>query len=326
MLDKYFPLYIIVFLSTLSLTAIIEKRIIPLLSKNAKQPIYEGGPAWHTSKSGTPTMGGLGFLFSASFVLFVSALFLISIEERERGISLLLSTSFCILNSLVGVIDDLTKLKKKENAGLTPTQKILLQLGLCALFFLARSFFLHEEGIIRCSLFGIELTALTLPLMLLIFLGLINCANLTDGIDGLASCVAFSIGISLFYICAARSSDGAIISVSLIGATIGFLIFNLHPAKIFMGDTGSLFLGSLVAVSSLSLNNSLLIIPISGIYVIEGISVIAQVLFYKATKKRLLKMAPLHHHLEKCGLSENTICVIAILLTLVLSLPAFIFS
>ena len=325
-MPEIFPLYILVFTFTLIFTMLCTNLLIPRLSTHAKQPIYEGGPAWHTSKSGTPTMGGLGFLISISFALLVSAIFLLSIGEKKQAISLLLSLGFCVLNAFVGIFDDLTKLKRKENAGLSPKQKIFLQLTLCALFFLLRGLLLSEGGIIRCSLFGVELNSFSLPLMLFIFLGLINCANLTDGIDGLASCVAFSIAVSLFYIAAPTLYDSALIAAALIGATVGFLVFNLHPAKIFMGDTGSLFLGSLVAVSSLSFGNSLLILPISGVFIIEGISVILQVIYYKISKKRLFKMAPLHHHLEKCGFSENTICIIAILLTFIFSIPSFIYS
>ena len=306
-------------------TSLITRLLIPKLKAHAKQPIYEGGPSWHSSKAGTPTMGGLAFLISIAFTLFVSTMFLISIGEKNSGTSLLISLTFCVLNSLVGIIDDLTKLKRKENAGLTPRQKLFFQSSLCALFFLSRSLLLGESGIIRCSFFGINMGIFTLPLMLIIFLGIINCANLTDGIDGLASCVAFSIGISLFYVSAFGAHENAMIASALIGSLVGFLIFNLHPAKIFMGDTGSLFLGSLVAASSLSLDNALLILPLSGVYIIEGISVILQVLYYKATKKRLFKMAPLHHHLEKSGMSENTICIIAILTTFILSIPPFIF-
>ena len=125
---------------------------------------------------------------------------------------------------------------------------------------------------------------------------------------------------------AQRTYASAIIATVLMGSAVGFLIFNLHPAKIFMGDTGSLFLGALVVSGSLFFDNPLLILPAGGVYIIEGLSVILQVLYYKATKKRLFKMAPLHHHLERSGLSENTICIIAIIATLILSIPTFIFS
>jgi phospho-N-acetylmuramoyl-pentapeptide-transferase len=321
-----FIFYIASLLFTLLLTAIILTILIPKLKAHAKQPIYEGGPSWHSAKSGTPTMGGLAFLISICSTLTVSSFFLISIGEKTQGLLLLLSALFCALNSMVGIFDDMTKLKRKENEGLTPKQKLIFQFALCGLFFLSRSLLLKEDANIACRLFGADLGTFSLPLMIIIFVGIINFANLTDGIDGLASCVAFSIGLSLFYTSAQSSYACAMIATALIGATVGFLIFNLHPAKIFMGDTGSLLLGSLVAVSSLSFDNALLILPVSGVYIIEGVSVILQVLYYKATKKRLFKMAPLHHHLERVGFSENTICIIAIIATLILSIPTFIFS
>ena len=152
-----------------------------------------------------------------------------------------------------------------------------------------------------------------------------NSTNLTDGIDGLSSSVAFGIGVSLFYISAALSPETSVIASIIIGATVGFLVFNIHPAKIFMGDTGSLFLGAIVTACAFNLGNPLLIIFIAGVYVIEGFSVVLQVSYYKLTHKRIFKMAPLHHHLEKCGWSENKICIAGILLTFILSLPAYIF-
>ena len=164
-----------------------------------------------------------------------------------------------------------------------------------------------------------------MPLGTVILLGITNCANLTDGIDGLASGVGFAVGISLFYISCALCKEVSFISASIIGATAGFLVFNLHPAKIFMGDTGSLFLGALGASSAFALGNPLVIIFIGGIYCLEGLSVIIQVAVFKLTKKRVFRMAPLHHHLEKVGWSENRICIVAIILTFIFSIPAFVF-
>ena len=161
-------------------------------------------------------------------------------------------------------------------------------------------------------------------LSIIILVGITNCANLTDGIDGLATSVAFAIGLSVFYISYSRSDAASFISASLIGATVAFLIFNIHPAKVFMGDTGSLFLGALVASLAFELKNPFIAITTGAVYVIEGVSVILQVIYYKATKKRLFKMAPIHHHLEKCGWDENKICLVAIALTLLFSVPSLL--
>ncbi len=312
--------YALIFLSVLISTVFIESRLIPVFKKNAKQPIYEGGPSWHIKKSGTPTMGGIGFLIP---VVLVGLLFCVPIHlsgNRSGAVSLLISLLFALLNAGIGLLDDITKLHKKENQGLTAKEKFFLQTVLVILFLAARAIFLNSGTSISFVFGTLELGMLYYPLSAFIILGIINCANLTDGVDGLASCVAFAAGISSFYIAYPLYSDAAVISASLIGATVGFLCFNLHPAKIFMGDTGSLFLGALVASLATSLGNPLISVGIGGVYVIEGVSVILQVAIFKLTKKRLFKMAPLHHHLEKSGWSENKICITAILTTLLTSL------
>lgn len=324
MLDKYFPAYVTVFFVTLILTALIEKKFIPFLKIKAQQPIYNEGPAWHISKSGTPTMGGIAFLVASFISLSLAAALLFFFESKEASFSLLLSLGFATGNALIGLVDDLTKLRRKENAGLSPKQKLFLQFLLCAAFLLARRLILKSDTSLSFSFGEIELGFFYYPISIFVMLGLINSANLTDGIDGLASSVAFAIGISLFYISAALSPELAFVSSAIIGATVGFLFFNLHPAKIFMGDTGSLFLGALIASSANLIENEVVILMVSGVYVIEGFSVVIQVLWYKLTKKRIFKMAPLHHHLEKSGFSENKICLCAIFLTFLFSVPAYI--
>ena len=324
MLDKYFPVYITVFIFTFILTAIIEKRLIPYFSLNAKQPIYSEGPTWHMKKSGTPTMGGIAFLLSSSFVFLLSFIFALIFISHECAISLAISMIYAILNSLIGIIDDRKKLKRHENAGLTPKQKLLLQTFVSILFLFARKILLGDTSEITFSFGSVNLGFLYYPLSLIILLGIVNCANLTDGIDGLATSVAFSIGVSLFYISASLNTESSIIASVILGASVGFMLFNIHPAKIFMGDTGSLFFGSIIASSAFMLGNPLIVIFLGGVYVIEGISVILQVLSFKLTRKRIFKMAPIHHHLEKCGLTENQICIIAIFATLIFSIPAYI--
>lgn len=325
MLDVYFPLYILIFFSTLILTAVFEKKLIPRLTENAKQPIYTEGPRWHAKKSGTPTMGGLAFLLASSVALIIASLFGLLKISGEVGLSVIICLFYAILNSLVGICDDLKKLRKKQNAGLTPVEKLIMQTLAAMLFLFLRQLVFKDGTAISFSFGSIDLGIFYYPLALLILVGIVNCANLTDGIDGLASSVAFAVGVSLFYISAALSIDGAIVSSAIMGAAIGFLLFNIHPARIFMGDTGSLFFGALIASSAFTLHNPFIIIPIAGVYALEGLSVILQVVYFKATKKRLFKMAPFHHHLERCGWSENKICITAILSTLLFSLPVYIF-
>ncbi len=324
MLDKNFPIYVAVFIIALLLTVAIEKRIIPRLTVSAKQPIYSDGPSWHIKKSGTPTMGGLAFMIASFISISLTVVFFAVKGKLYISLSLLISLVYAILNSLVGIIDDVKKLRHNKNEGLSPMQKLLLQLLCAILFIVARRLVLKDTTSLSFSFGEVDLGWLYYPLAIFVLLGIVNCANLTDGIDGLASSVAFSIGVSLFYISASLNEEASVISASVIGASVGFLIFNLHPAKIFMGDTGSLFFGSIIISCAFTLKNPILMLFICGTYVIEGVSVVLQVLFFKLTHKRIFKMAPLHHHLEKCGWTENRICIVGMLTTFICSIPAYI--
>ena len=324
MLDRYFPVYVLAFFAVLVLTVFIEIRLIPELSKTAKQPIYADGPTWHMKKSGTPTMGGLAFLFAVFCASVFGVLFLYLSGDKKGALSLSLNFVFAFANAAVGVVDDMTKLRRRKNEGLTPTEKLILQFALAIGFLLLRRTLLGETSEIAFASGHLDLRFFYYPICLLLLVGIINFANLTDGIDGLAASVAFGIGVSLFYISAALSGEVSFLAATLMGASMGFLFFNLHPAKIFMGDTGSLFFGALAVCAVFSLGNPLLILPIGGVYVLEGLSVVLQVLFFKMTRRRLFRMAPLHHHFEKCGWPENRICLAAIFLTLLFSLPAYI--
>ena len=311
-------LFIAVTLCCFGLTVLSEKRLIPYLRSRAEQPIYTEGPSWHIAKSGTPTMGGIGFVIAVSITLSVSAIILNALGQYDAALSLTVSLVFALANAAVGLTDDLTKLRRKQNAGLSPLQKLGLQLLFALAYLFCRRTFFGDGTALVFSFGELELGLLYYPFALVMLLGIINCANLTDGIDGLASSVAFSVGICVFFISVSGFTDACAIAGAMVGASVGFLCFNLNPAKIFMGDTGSLFFGALAISAAFSFKNPSAMIPIGGIYVIEGISVILQVLFYKATKKRLFKMAPLHHHLEKSGMSETGICICAMILTLLL--------
>lgn len=324
MLDSFWPLYLILFLFTLLLTSVIEHYLIPYLRTRANQPIYEIGPSWHASKGATPTMGGLAFLIASTLSLLFSALYLFFINESHFALSLLIYTFLCVGNALIGLVDDLTKIQRKQNGGLTPKQKLLLQ-TIVAVIFLALNA-KNSKNVPAMDLLGFKIDSFFLyfPISLIIILGIVNFANLTDGIDGLAASVAYAIGISFLLMSAKGALVSAILATVLIGSSVAFLFFNMNPAKIFMGDTGSLFLGALALSCAFSAERPLSIIPIGIIYVIEGASVILQVVFFKLTRKRLFKMAPIHHHFEKCGMSENKICLIAIIITLFSSLIALL--
>lgn len=315
-------------LLTFFITVILTRKMIPWLKKFAGQTILEIGPRWHKSKEGTPSMGGLSFLIAIT----CTAGLLFALMCYKRGFSfsypLLLSLLFAVGNALVGIVDDRAKIKKKQNEGLSPLQKILLQ----ALFAAAYLYLLHLVGAIRTVL-HLPFTDMQFDLgyayyffAMVLILGVVNCANLTDGIDGLASSVALVIG-GAFSLYAAKIGIAAlpvsVIGGCMIGATLGFLIFNFHPARVFMGDTGSLFLGALAASLAFLMDMPLIILLVGIIYVIEGCSVVLQVVYYKLTKKRLFRMAPIHHHFEKCGWGEVKIVCVFSFITLLFSLLVY---
>lgn len=323
--------YIIVLLSVFALTAVLLRLIIPVLkSHKLGQPIKDIGPRWHKSKEGTPVMGGIGFIMATLIVLLI-----ISIVSLIRGtiaelVPLALGLGLAVANGMIGFFDDYCKLLKKQNEGLKAYQKYLLQLVVAAVYLLFMSItgnlstelfipFLKKtivlEGYLKIAYYAIALLLIT---------GIVNSVNLTDGIDGLAASVTAVVGgffsVLAFYISRSNHVAGrslSLLSSSVIGGTLGFLVYNWNPARVFMGDTGSLYLGGAVVGAAFMLNRPLVILVAGFVYVFEAISVILQVGVFKLSgrKKRLFKMAPFHHHLEKCGWKEVTIVCAFTLLT-----------
>lgn len=300
---RIFPIFLVLSTSFL-FTSIATWRLIPLLQrKKLGQTILSIGPTWHKSKEGTPTMGGVVFLFSIPLVTLIGILCTDKVLDPRLVYVLL----FALANGFIGLIDDGTKLKNKRNLGLLPWQKLFLQS-----FFVGAFLFLVTTN-------GGEALVLTLPfsslsksadIILLFFLfvlmlGITNCVNLSDGIDGLTSASSAVIGL-FFVIEGYRTDESSLtaIGAALLGTMLGFLLFNAHPAKIFMGDTGSLFLGGLLAGTAYLTENPAILPVYAFLFLLEGFSVILQVLVFKRTGKRLFRMAPLHHHLEKSGWSE----------------------
>ncbi|MBE6554675.1 MAG: phospho-N-acetylmuramoyl-pentapeptide-transferase [Ruminococcaceae bacterium] len=329
MLQRSLIEYGLVALAIFFSTAAYEALLIPVLRRyRAGQPILEIGPSWHSKKAGTPTMGGLAFVFA---VLTVGAVYGIVLAFKGRGRELypVLAVLFLALGSAaIGFYDDYLKLLKKENKGLSAAQKYFLQLLLAALFLLVAVRLLGVGTAVRLPFVSRQL-ALGLwyyPLMLLFITGVINALNLTDGLDGLLSatvsvlgvfCLAFGLrsGVSLYLF------FGAV----MLGGSVGFLLYNAHPAKVFMGDTGSLFWGGMVAGVGVLTASPITLLLAGGVYVIEAASVILQVIFFKLTKgKRLFRMAPLHHHFEKCGLGERSIVFLFSLTALLFAVLAFV--
>lgn len=288
------------------LSALLLKLFIPVLRKvKLGQKILEIGPSWHRCKEGTPVLGGLFFLLSTLVAFGVWAL----LSGRMPDVRLLPIAVLALLSGLVGFIDDYIKLFKKRNKGLTANQKLLLQFFIAAVFLAVRAYFCDGETSVRLfGLFGqerVELRWFYYLLMLFVIVYVINCANLTDGIDGLAGSVATIQCV--FFLCVGvflGDTQLNVLCASLAGGLLGFLVFNFHPAKIFMGDTGSLFLGGFVTAVVFALDAELLLLPICFVWFCEGISDVLQVFWFRVTGKRLFKMAPIHHHFELCGWSE----------------------
>ena len=295
-------------------------KLLPFFKKKKmEQHILEIGPKWHKSKEGTPTMGGLA---PAVAILTVSLLLLLvpNTFDRHTKAGILLTVLYAIACGGIGIVDDATKFHRKENQGLTPLQKLVLQTAFSATYLAL----LHLYGWIDTSLmlpfssYTLELGIWFYPLALLFLVGTVNFVNLTDGLDGLASSVTVMVGGCFVYFGMQFCSLGLVaVATALVAGALAFLLFNYHPAKIFMGDTGSLFFGGLAVGCAFLTKMPLLIFFCGIVYYLEGLSVVLQVAYFKLTHgKRLLKMAPLHHHLEKCGWSEEKIVFVFTLLSL----------
>lgn len=297
------------FAVSLLLTVLFCHWLIPVLRRHrAGQPILEIGPSWHLSKTGTPTLGGLAFIGGiGGALLLCGILFLITDRTRQLHLPALVF-AYAVLCGAIGFLDDYRKLTKRENKGLSPWQKYLLQLVVSALFLWVAVGLLGVDTAIRLPFSDsvLELGIFYYPLALLYLTGLVNALNLTDGVDGLLSS---TVGVISAFLLLWGYSEGIretmIMGACLLGGVLGFLCFNAHPAKVFMGDTGSLFLGGAVSAVGILTEHPLLLLLACGVFVLEAASVIVQVLFFKFSHgKRLLRMAPLHHHFEKGGWSE----------------------
>ena len=292
------------------ITVVLCKIFIPILRKvKLGQKILEIGPSWHKCKEGTPTMGGVFFIAG---ILVAAGIFVIPACIKDGKWAMLLHIGFALFNGLIGLVDDYVKLFKKRNKGLTAIQKLVLQFGSAGLYL----FGVDRLAGIDTTLFGINLGFFYYIILLVAIVYFVNCSNLTDGIDGLEGSISAVICLALMLV-AIRLDDlnMAVLSATAVGALIGYLIFNFHPAKVFMGDTGSLFLGGLACALLLHTGSPLLIILMGIVWLLEGLSVMLQVFSFKVFGKRIFKMTPIHHHFEMCGWSEFTIVGVFSLVT-----------
>lgn len=306
------------FLIGLIFSLILGPIIIPLLHRlHAGQSIREEGPLSHLVKGGTPTIGGLIFLISllgSTIVIF---------NFNLDSMVILIST---FIFGLVGFIDDYIKVVKKRNLGLTALQKLLLQIFGAAilLIFQYNSKDLSTDVYLPIVKNMVNFGIFYIPFIIFVIVGTVNSVNLTDGLDGLASGVTI-ICLAFFSICAYKFQRPGILilCLSMIGALIGYLKFNKYPAKVFMGDTGSLALGGIVSAIAVMLNLPLILPIAGGIYFIETLSVILQVLSFKLRGKRIFLMSPLHHHFEQLGWKETKVVKLFCLIELILCIIAY---
>ncbi len=309
------------------LTVIICKIVIPILrGHKIGQEIRPEGPAWHRTKAGTPTMGGICFIMAMLVALAIMTVIYAVFARQEELIPLALTLALALANGLVGFVDDYCKLVKKQNEGLKAYQKFILQILVAGIYVFALNILGHIDTSLSIpfTTVSIELGWVYYIFAIFLIVGMANSVNLTDGIDGLASSVTLVVA-GFFAVVAFNMMNAplTLISAALIGGLVGFLIFNAHPAKVFMGDTGSLFLGGAVTGAAFMINQPLIIVIAGGIYVFETVSVMIQVASFKLRNKRVFKMTPVHHHFEKCGWSEWKIVGVFSAVTAILCVAAW---
>ena len=301
------------------LTLVIGRFLIPELRKlKAGQEIREDGPTWHKSKAGTPTMGGIMFILGGGVTVFI-----LGWDAMLRGSFVHLYVYlFALIFGIIGFVDDYRKVRQHQNEGLTAKQKFILQLAAAVVFLCL----MRYEGLLTNELY-IPFANVTVTVNWIVYLvfaafvivGCVNAVNLTDGIDGLACSVTFVVMVFFTVTGTLWSFQDrqGLFPAALAGGLAAFFVYNHHPAKVFMGDTGSLFLGGAVAALAFAMDMPLILILVGIIYIAETMSDIIQVTYFKVTHgKRFFKMAPLHHHLELSGWSEAKLVAVFSLVTL----------
>ena len=288
------------------ISAAAGPKIIGILRRlKAGQTVRDDGPQTHLKKNGTPTMGGIIFLLG----VVVTCLFYV--KDYPKIIPVLFMT---VGFGIVGFLDDYIKVVLKRSEGLTPGQKMAGQLVVTAVF--AYYMVKYSEAVLTmlvpfCPGLTIDLGWLSIPLLFFVVIGTVNGTNFTDGLDGLASSVTVIVAVFFSVVALGTGTGIAPVTLAVAGGLLGFLLFNVYPASVFMGDTGSLALGGFVASVAYMLNMPLFLLLVGLIYMVEVLSVIIQVTYFKATHgKRFFKMAPIHHHFEKCGWSETRVVTV----------------
>lgn len=318
-----------------ALTAVLGKLLIPLLRRlKAGQSIKEIGPAWHMSKQGTPTMGGFMFILAIG-ALVAARLFT---AGSGQGLGGLYVYGFALVFGAIGFIDDYMKVVHHENTGLTAGKKFLLQLAAALLM----TALLRHEGYLTPNLY-VPFLQTSIPLSWPVYMafaafvmvGAVNAVNLTDGVDGLVSTVTLPVALFFAVVTGIWQQWRTVgelthFSAALLGGLLGFLVYNRYPAKVFMGDTGSLFLGGAVCGLAFAADMPLVLALVGIVYIAETLSDIIQVTWFKITKrrtgqgKRLFKMAPLHHHFEMCGWKERKVVAVFTAVSILFCVIAYV--
>ena len=300
------------------LTVLMLPRLIKYLHVlKFGQAIREEGPQSHMHKKGTPTMGGISFIIAIVISLIV-AMFLDSSNIKYYVLFIYTTISF----SIIGYIDDMLIVVKKKNDGLAPRKKLMLQILFSVIFYILVTFIYKDVNYIHIPVFDYNLNISYFYIIFLVFwqTGFSNAVNLTDGLDGLATSVTI-ITTSTFALLSYKENNFPVLvfCLTIVGALVGFLLFNRNPAKIFMGDTGSLALGGILAAISVILHKEVAFLFIGLVYILETLSVIIQVAYFKKTGKRIFKMSPLHHHFELSGYGEVKTVYIFVIIAVISS-------
>jgi len=307
-----------------SISAVLCPLVIPFLHKlKFGQQVREDGPQAHLKKQGTPTMGGLVILTS----IVITSLFYV--KDYPKIIPVLFMTAGF---GIIGFLDDYIKIVMKRSDGLNPKQKLIGQILITGVFI----YYLVNSGVVDTRIlipftggfengYFLDLKKLYIPFVLFVTLGTDNGVNFTDGLDGLCTSVTILVATFLTIVAIGEKAGISPITGAVVGSLLGFLLFNVYPARVFMGDTGSLALGGFVASAAFMMQLPVFIAIVGMIYLVEVLSVIIQVLYFKKTKgKRFFKMAPIHHHFELCGWSETRVVAVFSIITAILCLVAYL--
>ncbi len=308
---------------SLIISAVLGRFLIPYLHKlNFGQTILDIGPSWHKNKQGTPVMGGIMFIVAITvtttvsvilYHIFGNSVITIYQENPDRSLAFIFAgLGLALCNGVIGFIDDFTKVVKKRNLGLTAIQKLVLQFAVAIAFLVILSLIGYGTSTTIPFIGKVDLGWLYYVIAAIVIVGVVNAVNLTDGVDGLDGSLTFFVSLFFMLIASHLSNVGVtFMSAAVAGGCLGFLVWNFHPAKVFMGDTGSLFLGGIVCALAFAIDMPILLLPMGIVYLCEMGSVVLQVSYFKLTHgKRLFKMSPIHHHFEMCGWSEVKIVAV----------------